>query len=106
MGKEYSTGLTTKELLQWLKDCVDCYTPKLSGPTTKEEYVFRYEVAKSVSETLKFNEIMLLYYLRNSRFGDIDRFMMIAQELYEANQALEKIKSIGDKEKEKSGNAE
>ncbi len=93
MENEYTKGLTTQELLQWLKDCVDYYNRKYSRHVTKEEYKFKYEVAKSVSETLRLNEIMLIYYLRNSGFGMSHRFMRIAKKFYEANQALEKIKN-------------
>lgn len=106
MEKITTTGLTTQELLQWLKDCLDYYVNTSCRATTIEEYKFKYEVAKSVSETLRINEIMLLYYLRNSNFGDVNLFMEIAKRLYEASQALERIKSIGDKAKGKRGNLE
>ena len=92
MENEYTKGLTTQELLQWLKDCVDHYSHKYSRHATKEEYKFKYEVAKSVSETLSLNEIMLIYYLRNSEFGLTYRFMKIAEKLYEANQELKDVK--------------
>ena len=97
MIKESTTRRTTQALLQRLKNNVDNYTPESWSTTTKERLEWLYEISKQVSETLRLNEIMLLYYIRNSQFGNVDRFMKVAKKLFDANQALEKIKSTSGK---------
>ena len=92
MEKETTTKRTTEALLKRLQYCVDNYTPEEWSTTTKERLQWQYDTAKQVSETLRFNEVMLLYYLRNSGAGNTYRFKQIAKKLCDANQALEKIK--------------
>ena len=101
MEKESSTKRTTKALLQRLQYCVDNYTPEKWSTTTKERLQWQYETVKEVSETLRFSEVMLLYYLRNSGCGNTYRFMKIAKKLCDANQALEKIKATSKKGSDK-----
>ena len=99
MAKLTTVERTTQALLKRLQYCVDNYTPEEWRTTTKERLEWQYEIAKRVSETLRLNEIMLLYYLRNSQFGETNRFMKIAKKLSEANQELEKIKYTSNKGK-------
>ena len=103
MVKESTSKRTTEALLKRLQYCVDNYTPESCRTTTKERLQWQYDTAKQVSETLRFNEVMLLYYLRNAGFGNTYRFMKIAKKLYDANQDLEKIKSSSNKGRGKRG---
>ena len=105
-----TTKRTTQALLKRLQCYIDNYTPEGRRTASKERVEWHYEVAKHVSETLRLNEILLLYYLRNSPYGYTHYFMRIAKKISDANQELEKIKSTiptcnkGRREREKNRN--
>lgn len=93
MAKKLTERETTQELLQRMKDSAEHYDPDDWFGLTKEELEEQYKNFKQVSETLNGQELTLIYYLRNCRFGSTFRFVKIAKKLYEANQELEKIKN-------------
>ena len=93
MAKNLTDRETTQELLQRMKDNAEHYNPDDWFGFTKEELEERYENFKYVSETLNGQELTLIYYLRNCRFGSTFNFVKIAKKLYKANRELEKIKN-------------
>ena len=103
MENKTTSKRTTQALLERLQRNVENYTPEKWRTTTKERLEQQYQTVKEVSDTLRLNEVMLLYYIRNSGCGNTYRFMKIAKKLFEANQALEKIKSVSCKGRDNRG---